>query len=205
MCICVLPPVVCQVLLQLCYPTELVEEPLVYGCQLVDLIDTHSTVEGLKSRDMKQIGCYIHYSLSSSSSSMPPTGAFWKQTSKRFHNVSTDSIINGLWLKSWCKSVSENSLNSFNDCFEEKLLQQQHIIVIRSLSVSSTCNMNEVGLWQLSKYVSSFLYKMSDQRNDSRLVWEDFYSAGSTSTVTCHESCLSSWKRLLTETLSGAF
>ena len=117
--ICVLPPVVCQVLLQLCYPTELVEEPLVYGCQLVDLIDTHSTVEGLKSTDMKQIGCYIHYSLSSRSSSMAPTGAFWKQTSKRFHKVSTDSIINGLWLKSWCKSVSENSLKELRDnCFE---------------------------------------------------------------------------------------
>lgn len=49
----VLPPVVCQVLLQLCYPVEFVEEPLVYGCQLVDLINTHATVEGLKSRDKK--------------------------------------------------------------------------------------------------------------------------------------------------------
>lgn len=44
----VLPPVVCQVLLQLCYPVEFVEEPLVYGRQLVDLINTHAAVEGLK-------------------------------------------------------------------------------------------------------------------------------------------------------------
>ena len=54
MCVRALPPVVCQMLLQLCYPVELVEEPLVYGRQLVDLIDTHATVEGLKSGDMKQ-------------------------------------------------------------------------------------------------------------------------------------------------------
>lgn len=43
----VLPSVVCQVLLQLCYPAEFVEEPLVYGRQLVDLINTHAAVEGL--------------------------------------------------------------------------------------------------------------------------------------------------------------
>lgn len=60
-CVCVsaLPPVVCQVLLQLCYPVELVEEPLVYGRQLVDLINTHATVEGLKSRKGRQI-CMSH-------------------------------------------------------------------------------------------------------------------------------------------------
>lgn len=72
----VLPPVVCQVLLQLCYPVQFVEEPLVYGRQLVDLINTHAAVEGLKSRDMKQI-CMLHlFSSPSSSSSMALTGAF---------------------------------------------------------------------------------------------------------------------------------
>lgn len=59
MCVSALPPVACQVLLQLCYPVELVEEPLVYGRQLVDLINTHAAVEGLKSREGRQI-CMSH-------------------------------------------------------------------------------------------------------------------------------------------------
>lgn len=79
--VCVLPPVVRQVLLQLCYPVEFVEEPLIYGRQLVDLIYTHTTVEGLKR---KQTQCYIYHSSSSSSSSLVPLiGAFWKQTWRR--------------------------------------------------------------------------------------------------------------------------
>lgn len=46
-----LPVVVCQVLLQLGYPAQFVEEPLVYGRQLVDAIDTHAAVKGLNRRD----------------------------------------------------------------------------------------------------------------------------------------------------------
>lgn len=45
-----LPVVVCQFLLQLRYPPQFVEEPLVYGRQLVDVIHTHAAVKGLKRR-----------------------------------------------------------------------------------------------------------------------------------------------------------
>lgn len=45
-----LPVVVCQVLLHLGDPTQFVEEPLVYGRQLVDAIDTHAAVKGLNRR-----------------------------------------------------------------------------------------------------------------------------------------------------------
>lgn len=62
----VLPVVLRQVLLLLCYPMEFVEEPLVYGCQLVDLIHTHTAVEGLRGTDMKQTRRYIYNSSSSS-------------------------------------------------------------------------------------------------------------------------------------------
>ena len=42
------PVEVCHVLLQLCDPVQFVEEPLVDGGQLVDLIDSHPAVKGLK-------------------------------------------------------------------------------------------------------------------------------------------------------------
>lgn len=45
-----LPVVIRQFLLQLRYPTQFVEEPLVNGRQLVDAIDTHAAVKGLNRR-----------------------------------------------------------------------------------------------------------------------------------------------------------
>lgn len=44
------PLVLSQAPLQFRYPVEFVEEPLVDGCQLVDLIHAHAAVEGLQGR-----------------------------------------------------------------------------------------------------------------------------------------------------------
>lgn len=54
-----LPVVVRQLLLQLRYPTQFVEEPLVYGRQLVDAIDTHATVQGLNGTDLNVAVIFI--------------------------------------------------------------------------------------------------------------------------------------------------
>lgn len=43
----VLPFVSLKVLFQVCYPLEFMEEPLVYGCQSMDLTNTHTLMEGL--------------------------------------------------------------------------------------------------------------------------------------------------------------
>lgn len=49
-----LPSVVAQLLLQLRDLVEFVEEPLVDGRQLVDVIDAHAAMEGLGSRENKK-------------------------------------------------------------------------------------------------------------------------------------------------------
>lgn len=52
-----LPSVAAQLLLQLCDLVEFVEEPLVDGRQLVDVIDAHAAMEGLVSgqRERKKV------------------------------------------------------------------------------------------------------------------------------------------------------
>lgn len=49
-----LPSVVAQLLFQLRDLVEFVEEPLVDGRQLMDAIDVHATMEGLRCREKKQ-------------------------------------------------------------------------------------------------------------------------------------------------------
>lgn len=61
-----IPLVVCQLLLQLCYPVEFVKKPLIYGRQLVDLINTHTAMESLKGTSTgKRLGIEFYLYITS--------------------------------------------------------------------------------------------------------------------------------------------
>lgn len=77
----VLPAVVSKVLLQLCYSAKFVEEPLFYGRELMNLINTHTIMQRLKSktyeRDRVSIFIFHHHPIHH----LLP----WKLAFRRFH------------------------------------------------------------------------------------------------------------------------